>query len=101
MARSQDRASHDPGDHHRPRRLLTFGRLEMTLRELVHVLVRRWWLIVLVPVVMVPLLFVKARTQPFQSSLRASVLLPGDTETPGNSERPELMVMDDLPSLIG
>jgi capsular polysaccharide biosynthesis protein len=73
----------------------------MTLRELLLVLVRRWWLIVLVPVVIAPLLFAKSRVEPYRSTLSASVLLPGDTEIPGNSERPELMVMDDLPSLIG
>jgi capsular polysaccharide biosynthesis protein len=38
--------------------------------------------------------------QPYQTSLNAVVLIPGDTEDPGNSERPELMVLDDLPSLI-
>lgn len=73
----------------------------MTLQELARVLLRRWWLILLVPAVLAPLLLIKARTQPFQSTLRAAILLPGDTEIPGNSERPELMVMDDLPSLIG
>jgi capsular polysaccharide biosynthesis protein len=28
------------------------------------------------------------------------VLIPGDTEDPGSSERPELMVLDDLPPFI-
>ena len=28
------------------------------------------------------------------------MLLPGDTEIPGNSERPELMMLDDLPTLV-
>jgi uncharacterized protein involved in exopolysaccharide biosynthesis len=73
----------------------------MTLRELVLALLRRWWLIVLVPVVLAPLLLLRARTQPYQATVRAAVILPGDTEIPGNSERPELMVLDDVPSLIG
>jgi hypothetical protein len=33
-------------------------------------------------------------------SLSATVLIPGDTEIPGDSERPELMVMDDVPVLV-
>lgn len=72
----------------------------MTLREIVDALRKRWWLVVLVPAIVLPALIVRARTQPFQTSLNAVVLIPGDTEDPGNSERPELMVLDDLPSLI-
>lgn len=72
----------------------------MTLRELVRVLTRRWWLVVIVPAIVLPLLVVRARTQPYQSTLNAVVLIPGDTEIPGNSERPELMVLDDLPTLV-
>jgi capsular polysaccharide biosynthesis protein len=73
----------------------------MALRELVHALLRRWWLIVIVPVLLIPILLVRARNEPYQSRLNATVLLPGDTEIPGSSERPELMVMDDVPGLIG
>ena len=73
----------------------------MALRELVHALLRRWWLIVIVPVLLIPILLLRARNEPYQSSLNATVLLPGDTEIPGSSERPELMVMDDVPGLIG
>ena len=72
----------------------------MTLREVVDALRKRWWLVVLVPAIVLPLLIVRARTQPFQTNLNAVVLIPGDTEDPGNSERPELMVLDDLPSLV-
>src|SRR5215216_2592434 len=60
---------------------------------------RRWWPIVLVPVVVVAILVWHGRTRPYQVSVRATVLIPGDTEIPGNSERPELMVMDDVPAL--
>ena len=72
----------------------------MTPREIAEAIRKRWWLVVLVPAIVFPLLVVRARTQPFQTSLNAVVLIPGDTEDPGNSERPELMVLDDLPSLI-
>ena len=72
----------------------------MTLSEVVDALRKRWWLVVLVPAIVLPLLIVRARLQPFQTSLNAVVVIPGDTEDPGNSERPELMVLDDLPSLI-
>jgi capsular polysaccharide biosynthesis protein len=40
------------------------------------------------------------RTLPYQSTLRASVVIPGDTEIPGSAEKPELMVMDDAPGLV-
>ena len=72
----------------------------MTLRELISVLLKRWWLVVLVPAIVLPLLLVRSRTQSYQTSFKAVVLLPGDTEIPGSSERPELMVMDDLPTLV-
>jgi capsular polysaccharide biosynthesis protein len=70
------------------------------LSELFAMLRRRWWLIVLVPIVVAGILVWHGRTRPYQISLRATVLIPGDTEIPGNSERPELMVMDDVPALV-
>jgi capsular polysaccharide biosynthesis protein len=72
----------------------------MTLRDLVLVLLKRWWLVAIVPAIVLPLLIVRARTQPYQTKFNAVVLIPGDTEIPGNSERPELMVLDDLPTLV-
>lgn len=72
----------------------------MTPQEAMLALRKRWWLVILVPAVVLPLLILRARIQPFQSSLNAVVLIPGDTEIPGNSERPELMVLDDLPALV-
>jgi capsular polysaccharide biosynthesis protein len=72
----------------------------MTMREIVRIIFKRWWLVVMIPAIVLPLLIVRARTQPYQSTFNAVVLIPGDTEIPGNSERPELMVMDDLPNLI-
>ncbi len=72
----------------------------MELPELIAVLRRRWWLVVVVSVVVAGVLVWQARARPYQVSLRATVLIPGDTEIPGNSERPELMVMDDVPALV-
>ncbi len=36
----------------------------------------------------------------YSSSFRATVLIPGDTEDTGSSERPELMVLDDLGTFV-
>jgi capsular polysaccharide biosynthesis protein len=70
------------------------------LPELIAILRRRWWIAVLVPVLFAGVLVWQGRTRPYQVTLRATVLIPGDTEIPGNSERPELMVMDDVPALV-
>ena len=72
----------------------------MELRHVVIVLLRRWWLVVGLPlVVLVGTLLVSER-QPYVATVRATILIPGDTETPGNAERPELMVLDDAPELV-
>ena len=63
--------------------------------------IRRYlWLVIGVPLLTFGLLAYQARTAPFRSELKAVVLLPGDTEIPGRAERPELMIMDDLPTLV-
>lgn len=72
----------------------------MTPREFLDVVLRRWWLVVIVPAIVLPLLIIRAKTEPYQTTFKAVVLLPGDTEIPGSSERPELMVLDDLPVLV-
>lgn len=70
------------------------------LRELLAIVRRRWWIIVLVPVVAAAALLWRTWTTPYQTTVRATVLIPGDTEIPGSAERPELMVLDDLPPLV-
>jgi capsular polysaccharide biosynthesis protein len=60
----------------------------------------RWWLLVLTPLLAMALLFATGRFEPYETRVQATVLLPGDTEIPGNSERPELMMLDDLPTLV-
>jgi capsular polysaccharide biosynthesis protein len=73
---------------------------ELRMRDLTAIARRRWWIILLVPLVAAAVLAWRIDAQSYQATVRASVLIPGDTEIPGNSERPELMVLDDLPSLI-
>ncbi len=60
----------------------------------------RWWLLVLTPALAIVAVLFLGRFEPYHTSVQATVLLPGDTEIPGNAERPELMMMDDLPTLI-
>jgi capsular polysaccharide biosynthesis protein len=73
----------------------------MDLRRVVTVILRRWWLVVGVPLVVIVFSLAFASAEPYVGTLRASVLIPGAPEDPGSSERPELMVLDDLPELIG
>lgn len=72
----------------------------MTEREFLGALARRWWLVLLVPVVVLVATVAMTQMRPYQSSVQATVLIPGDTEEPGTSERPELMVLDDLAPLV-
>jgi len=73
----------------------------ISLGQLMSVIRRRWWIVLLLPLVAVTATYFFQRNEPYQSTVRATVLIPGDTEDPGNSERPELMVLDDLPPFIG
>ena len=68
--------------------------------QLMSIIRRRWWIVLLLPIVAVTATYLFQRNEPYQSTVRATVLIPGDTEDPGNSERPELMVLDDLPPFI-
>lgn len=72
----------------------------LDLSEIASALIRRWWIVLLVPAVALAGMIYRDRTLPYQSTLRASVVIPGDTENPGNAEKPELMVMDDAPGLV-
>jgi len=57
---------------------------------------RFWWVALLVPLLVAAVLTARNLTADYQSSFRATVLMPGDTEIPGSSERPELMILDDI-----
>lgn len=72
----------------------------MTVVEVGRFIRRWWWLLVALPVVGLVAGFVLTRSQPYVSDVRATVLIPFDTEDPGSSERPELMVLDDSPSVV-
>jgi capsular polysaccharide biosynthesis protein len=72
----------------------------MDLYEFATILLRKWWLILGLPLIVFVAMVWRSSDPPFVSSFRASILMPGDTEVPGSSERPELMVLDDLPELV-
>lgn len=72
----------------------------MTVSDAGGFLRRWWWLLVLLPLVGLAAGVVLTQNQPYQSSIRATVLIPWDPEIPGSSERPELMVLDDAPALV-
>lgn len=73
----------------------------MTIAEAGGTIRRWWWLLLALPLLGLVSGFVLTRDQPYESSFRATILIPGDTEIPGSAERPELMVMDDAPELVG
>lgn len=73
----------------------------MTVNDAGRMIRRWWWLLALLAVVGLAAGFLTTRDQLYESSFRATILIPGDTEIPGNAERPELMVMDDAPALVG
>ena len=63
---------------------------------------RRWWWVLLgLPLIVLLGELTFGPAAPFTTELRATVLIPGDTENTGSAERPELMVLDDLSPLIG
>lgn len=72
----------------------------ISMGQLMSLIRRRWWIVLLLPLVAIAATVFFQRNEPYQSTVRATVLIPGDTEDPGNSERPELMVLDDLPPFI-
>ncbi len=72
----------------------------MELRQVLVVLRRRWWLVVGLPLVVFAGTLVQSANQPYTATVQAVILIPGDTETTGNAERPELMVLDDGPTLV-
>jgi len=70
------------------------------LRAMLTAIRRFWWIALLTPGLILAALAIRNVTAPYQTSFRTSVLLPGDTEVPGSSERPELMILDDLGPII-
>lgn len=72
----------------------------MTVVDFGRFIRRWWWLLIALPAVGLIAGFVLTRDQPYVSDVKATVLIPFDTEDPGNSERPELMILDDSPSVV-
>ncbi len=72
----------------------------MELRRVLIVMLRRWWLVAGVPIIVLLGTLIASSSQPFVATIRAEVLLPGDTEITGDSERPELMILDDAPIVV-
>ena len=70
------------------------------LPMMVRAIRRYWWIALLTPVIVVAALSVRNVTAPYETSFRASILLPGDREVPGSAERPELMILDDLGPVV-
>lgn len=69
-------------------------------KDIRYALRRFWWLVVLGLVIGVVVGFVLIPDPGYATRFRATVLIPGDTEDTGSSERPELMVLDDLGPFI-
>jgi len=61
---------------------------------------RYWWLVLGLPAAVLVASIFLSPAAPYTTEFRATVLIPGDTEDTGSAERPELMVLDDLPILI-
>lgn len=73
----------------------------MTIDDFGRFVRRWWWLLALLPLAGLIGGYLTTRNQPYVAETRATVLIPFDTEDPGSSERPELMVLDDAPSVVG
>lgn len=73
----------------------------MDLWSLLKALGRTWWLITGAALLSGAVAWLVLPEAPFQVTVQASVILPGDLERPGRAERPELMVLDDLLPLVG
>ncbi|HYH12459.1 MAG TPA: hypothetical protein VD789_08915, partial [Thermomicrobiales bacterium] len=65
-------------------------------QDILHALRRLWWLVLLGLVIGLVVGVLLTPDSGYTTSFRATVLIPGDTEDTGSSERPELMVLDDL-----
>lgn len=63
-------------------------------------MLRRWWLVAGLPVIVLLGTLIASSSQPYVATVKAEILLPGDTEDTGDAERPELMIMDDAPVVM-
>ena len=72
----------------------------MEVLDLLRAIRRWWWLVVVMPLVALIAAVILVPAPPYETSFRATVVIPGDTEDTGSAERPELMVLDDLAPLV-
>lgn len=61
---------------------------------------RYWWIPLLALLLSLTVGWFLTPAPAYETSFRATVLIPGDTEDTGRAERPELMVLDDLGPFI-
>jgi hypothetical protein len=81
--------------------MVTGNPVMATGQDLAGAMRRWWWLIALTLVAALAIGYLLTPAPTWTTSLRATVLIPGDTEDTGSAERPELMVLDDLGPFVG
>lgn len=84
----------------REARDVTPAELTMELRDYLGALRAFWWIPCALAAVGFICGWIFAPAAPYESMFRATVVMAGDTEIPGNAERPELMILDDLLPLV-
>lgn len=72
----------------------------MDLRDYLSLLRSFWWIPCALALAGVVGAWIFTPAPPYESFFRATVVMAGDTENPGSAERPELMILDDLLSLV-
>lgn len=79
---------------------VTFTVLSMELRAYFIAVRCWWWIPCSLALIGAVAGWIVAPAALYESRFRASVVMAGDTENPGSAERPELMILDDLLSLV-
>lgn len=69
-------------------------------RRALEAVLRRWWLVMALPLAVLIGTLLTSASQPYVASVRATVLLPGDTQETGNADDPSRMLMDSAPLVI-
>lgn len=72
----------------------------MDLPRLIAIVRRRWWLVLLPPLLVLAGGLLLAGRAPYVATARATVLLPGDIDNPGNASQPLPLAMDDVTGLV-
>ncbi len=72
----------------------------MDLWSLLEAARRLWWVVGGLAILCMAVGWLVLPQAPYQVTIQASVMVPGNIERPGRAERPELMVLDDLLPLV-